>query len=283
MLVPRMLVPEGARITGGNAGSPFRSPVRRASLFAESLLENSPTKAKHRPADFVISVVAHTVLLGAVLLVPLYFTEALDLHGFTRTMLVAPPVPAPPPPPAAAVARPAIIPKKLALSAAKLIAPRAIPNHIVRTVDASAAPDAAPGNSAGVPGGVPGGQPGGVIGGILSGASGYVPPPPVALIQPRRPVRIGGAIKEPRLIARVDPVYPLLLQRARVESEVVIDAVVDAQGNVVQMQPVSGHRLLIASAMEALRQWKYEPTILNGEAIPVELRVTFTFRVKPVS
>jgi len=60
---------------------------------------------------------------------------------------------------------------------------------------------------------------------------------------------------------------------------VVIDAVIDTQGNVAKMHAVSGDRLLIPPAMEALRHWKYEPTVLGGQAFPVELRVTIEFRL----
>jgi outer membrane biosynthesis protein TonB len=60
----------------------------------------------------------------------------------------------------------------------------------------------------------------------------------------------------------------------------VIDAVIDAQGNVVEMHPTSGNPLLLIAAMEALRHWRYEPTILGGEAYPVRLLVTITFELK---
>jgi protein TonB len=72
-------------------------------------------------------------------------------------------------------------------------------------------------------------------------------------------------------------VYPILARQARISGAVVIDAVIDTRGNIVEMRTVSGHPILALAAMEALRHWKYEPTILGGEAIPVELLVTLTF------
>ena len=113
-------------------------------------------------------------------------------------------------------------------------------------------------------------------GGALSGA---VPPTPIGSA-PKGPIRVGGKVKAPRLIFGPDPVYPLLARQARVSGAVVIDAVIDTQGNVVEMRTVSGQPILALAAMEALRQWKYEPTILGVEAVPVRLLVTITFERK---
>ena len=85
------------------------------------------------------------------------------------------------------------------------------------------------------------------------------------------------------MISFVNPIYPVILRQANVSGDVVIDAVVDANGNVAKMQPVSGQRLLVAAAMDAVRQWKYQPTLLNGQPIPVIVRVTVTFRLRPYS
>jgi len=83
----------------------------------------------------------------------------------------------------------------------------------------------------------------------------------------------------PRAIAAPDPIYPSLAKQARIYGDVVIDAVIDVNGNVVEMQVVSGHPLLVPPALEALRRWKYQPTILNDEPVPVQLMVTIKFRL----
>ncbi len=117
-----------------------------------------------------------------------------------------------------------------------------------------------------------------MIGGALSGA---VPPAPTPIDSaPKGPIRVGGKVKAPRLIFGPDPVYPLLARQARVSGAVVIDAVIDTQGNVAEMRAVSGQPILALAAMETLRQWKYEPTILGVEAVPVRLLVTITFERK---
>jgi periplasmic protein TonB len=209
------------------------------------------------------------------LLLPLYFTEALDTHQLNPTLLVPTP-PAAPPPPAASTR--SIAPKrKVSPVAGKLLAPTVIPHriaHLSEEPDASdLAPAILPGD--GVPGGVPGGQPGGVIGGVLSGAA---PPAPAPVSSaPKGPIRVGHGVKAPRIIFAPNPVYPVLARQAKISGAVVIDAVIDTQGNVVEMRTVSGQQILALAAMEALRHWKYEPTILGGEAIPVELLVTITF------
>jgi len=87
-------------------------------------------------------------------------------------------------------------------------------------------------------------------------------------------------VKRPRLIFGPEPEYPLLAKHARISGPVVIDALIDTKGNVVDMHPVSGHQLLIMAAMAALRQRKYEPTTLGGQAYPVRMLVTITFELK---
>jgi periplasmic protein TonB len=244
-------------------------------LFAEAMLENSPTRPQRPVADFVVSGIVQVLLLAVLLVVPLYFSEALDTHQLSPTLLAPPPPAAPPPPPAASRS---ITPKRKALSVAgRLVVPRVVPHQVARLSEEPDGSDlvaaTVPGD--GVPGGIPGGQPGGVIGGVLSGAA---PPPPAPVSSaPKVPIRVGGQVKRPRLISGPSPVYPVLARQAKISGDVLIEAVIDTQGNVVEMRTVSGHPLLAFAAMEALRHWKYEPTILGGEPIPVRLLVTIMF------
>jgi protein TonB len=78
---------------------------------------------------------------------------------------------------------------------------------------------------------------------------------------------------------RVDPIYPPLARQVHVQGVVIIDAILDEQGNVVEAKIVSGPPLLIQSAMDAVKKWKYEPTYLNDQPVPVQLNVTVTFRL----
>jgi len=103
---------------------------------------------------------------------------------------------------------------------------------------------------------------GGVIGGVIGGVSTGVQTGPIAPkeAKPKGPVRVGGRVKEPRLINRVEPAYPPLARQTHMEGTVLIEAVLDEQGNVVEAKVVSGPPLLIQAAMDAVRRWKYEPT-----------------------
>ncbi len=252
------------------------------ALFADSLLDLSTTRPGWRTLDFVLSMIVHAIFLSVLILLPLYFTEAIDLKQFTQTFLVAPPPPPPPPPPPS----PAIVkvgpgPRRVFTQAGKLLAPSAIPQQVAMLKEQELPPDVGgAGVVGGVPGGVPGGQLGGVIGGIISGAQRtYVPVAPVVAPQPKAPIRVGGRVKPPRAISTPEPLYPSLAKQARIQGDVQIDAVIDTHGNVVEMQVLSGHPLLIPAALEVLRTWKYEPTYLNEEPVSVQLIVTIRFRL----
>ena len=294
MMTPRILIPEDIKFAQ-SVSSQERlkdGPARKGptniseskenriappnELFAEAMLENSSTKPRHRLGDFVISATVQMLCLAALLLLPLYLTDSLDIHALNKTLLVAPPfAPAPPPPPISA--RSAAPKPRTSSIAAKLVAPRVIPRQVAHLsqdpVGNDLAAPALPGE--GIPGGLPGGLPGGVIGGVLSGVAPS-PPPPINSA-PKSPIRVGGQVKAPRLIFGPEPVFPVLAREGRIAGAVVIDAVIDAHGNVVEMRTISGHPVLALAAMEALRQWKYEPTVLGGEAFPVRLLVTMTF------
>lgn len=281
--------PEEERETSEPASAPLASHWARLqispntvqhALFEEALLEMSTTRPGRRTLDFVSSLALHILLIATFILIPLYYTEAIDLKQFTQTFLVAPPPPPPPPPPAApSVLKVRSTVKRVFMSGGKLLAPTAIPAKIAMIKEDELPPDVGIGVAGGVPGGVPGGQAGGVIGGIISSApKTYVPIAPAAPA-PKAPIRVGGRIMPPRQIYAPEPVYPLLAKQAKIQGEVVVDAVIDAQGNVVQMQVVSGHPLLLQAALETLRKWRYQPTYLNEEPISVQLYVTIRFRL----
>src|SRR6202521_6062369 len=137
-----------------------------------------------------------------------------------------------------------------------------------------APPEALVGMPGGVPGGIAGGQPGGILGGAMSGVA---PPATPVSEGPKKPVRVGGDVKPPRLLSGPAPIYPILAQQSRIQGIVVIEAIIDEHGNVIEMRAISGHPLLIPAAMKAVSQRKYEPTVLDGEATPVNLRVEVNF------
>ena len=113
-------------------------------------------------------------------------------------------------------------------------------------------------------GGVEGGVVGGVLGGIVGGIISPVPPPPPPPA-PVVPVRIGGQIKTPALVHRVEPVYSEVAAAAHLAGTVILEAVVGTDGRVESVKVLrSRHALLDNAAVAALKQWRYTPLVLNG-------------------
>jgi protein TonB len=247
-------------------------------VFAEALLENSTTRQRRSPRDWALSFFIHFAILLLLLFVPLYFSQGIDMKRLETTLLVAPMPPmAPAPPPPASAARTVHVAPKV-FTPGKLTAPTFIPKAIPTASNDSAPPQEAfaAGMSA-VPGGIPGGLIGGITGGMPNVAAPVVAAP--AVERPKGPVRIGGDVKPPRLIYGPAAVYPILASQSHVHGLVVIDAIIDEHGNVVQEKVVSGHPLLIQAALKAVSERKYEPTVLDGEPTPVDLRVEVNFQM----
>ena len=255
-----------------------RGPARIKALFDESLLERHRFKSSSKTLDLLVALCLHVVVLGGPILTGLYYTDTLNLKAFATTLLVAPPPP-PPPPPAAAIVK-AHTPKHVFMTGGKLVAPTVIPRQIAEIKEAALEPDSLGGVAGGVPGGVPGGQMGGVLGGVIGGvlntAARPVAPPP-----PRKgaPLRVGGRVRPPKAIVQVHPEYPPLARQTRIQGQVQIDAILDEQGNVIEMKIISGPPLLYQAALDALKKWKYEPTYLNDQPIAVQMIVTITFQL----
>ncbi len=241
----------------------------------EDLVESSPVPKKtNKPWTIVLSTLLQVTLLGILILIPLIYTEALPKTMLT-TLLVAPPPPPPPPPPPAATPVKVVKPVARLMQAGKLMAPRAIPKEVNIIKEQDMPPDmGAVGVVGGVPGGVPGGQAGGVLGGIIGGVGSNLPPPPKEA--PKR-IRVGGQVQTAKLVNKVTPVYPPLAKQARIQGTVRLQAVIAKDGSVVELQVLAGHPLLVQAALDAVRQWRYHPTLLNGEPVEVVTTVDVIF------
>ena len=132
------------------------------------------------------------------------------------------------------------------------------------------------GSTVGVPGGVDGGAPGGVVGAVVGGLPLSPAPPPPKL----EPVRLGGDIRRPVKIRNVAPEYPPLAQQARVEGTVILECTISPKGRVTDVKVLRGIPLLDGAAVEAVRQWVYNPTLLNGVPVPVVMTVTVNFGIR---
>jgi protein TonB len=124
----------------------------------------------------------------------------------------------------------------------------------------------------GVPGGIPGGQMGGVIGGIISSTPVAVP----KVATPQR-VRVSQGVTQGLLIKKVQPNYPPLARQARIQGSVLLQAEISKDGTIENLRLISGHPMLAPSAIEAVKQWRYKPYILNGEPVEVETQITVNF------
>jgi protein TonB len=264
------------------SAAPLSPPANgRKDVFLSALLEMPTTKqARRSPVEWAGAMALHLLILALLIIIPLYTTGTIHLPKFDDVPLVAPP-----PPPALPAAGPTASPRVAHPRAHFTYAvQKRIPNSIPKKVTEESAGAAAPPDLGGVAGGVPEGVAGGVIGGLAGGAfgsTGTATPPPPSHPQPtKRVVRASSLIKPPRQTYSIAPEYPTLAYQAHIEGIVVIDAVIDERGNVVQARVVSGHPLLISAALRAVQQWKYEPTSLNGQPVSVELQVQVHFDPK---
>jgi protein TonB len=245
-------------------------------VFLHALLEMPTTKQTRRsPLQWAGAMGLHIVILASLIIVPLYTTGTIQLSHYEDVPLVAPPPPPPAAPAGPAPASPHIVHPRTGFtySERKLTSPNSIPQRVAQeNVGAAAAPDLD-----GVAGGVPGGVVGGELGGVVGGTGTAVPSPPARPQPTKRIVRAGGLLKAPRQTYNVNPEYPTLARETHIQGTVVVEAVIDEKGNVVQARAVSGHPLLIAAALKAVLQWKYDPTSLNGQPVSVELQVQVDF------
>jgi protein TonB len=245
------------------------------ATFLRGLLDAPIDKRKRNPVDWVISLGVHVLIVSAVIIAPLAFTQAIDLRNFRLTYLSVPrpPAAASPPPAAVPQVRQAIRPVQSALTA-----PTLIPKQI-EIVKEPPVPEI---NTEGVFGGIPGGEVGGVLGGIIGGTDrGLAAPPPPPSATPKQKIyRVGGVVKPPQPITVVQPIYPPIARMARTEGVVEVDAIIDEHGNVVEARPVSGPGLLMVAAMKAVAQWKYEPTYLDGIPVAIRMEVQVYFHLQ---
>ena len=234
-------------------------------MFEDSLVESSGRLKTKRPLMTLLSFGLQGFLIGILILIPLIYTEALPKQQL-MTFLVAPPPPPPPPPPAAVVKVTKI---ETELDSGVLRQPTKIPEKI-KIVKEEEQQQSTAGILGGVPGGVPGGAAGGVIGGII----GSTTVPKIAA--PQR-VRVSQGVTEGLLTRKVQPNYPPLAKTARIQGDVVLNAVISKTGSIENLRVMSGHPMLVTSALDAVKQWKYRPYILNGEPVEVETTITVKF------
>ncbi len=229
-------------------------------MFNE-LIVSGDQQRTHKPWSVAVSAIVQAMILGVLILIPLLYTEALP-KGTLNTFLVAPAPPPPPPPPQPVVK---MAPKIINIQ--KMVAPTVIPKNVA--IVKEEAPVIYTNNNEGVTGGT-----GNVLGGLIgSGPAGPPPPPPAT---PQR-IRVGGQVEAASLVNKVPPVYPPIAKTAHVSGTVVLHAIIAKDGGIRELQFVSGPPLLMKAAMDAVKEWRYKPTMLNGEAVEVDTTVDVVF------
>lgn len=215
-----------------------------------------------RKYTLVFSIVAHAIGVGAMIIVPALATEELpEPRRASEFIIVKPEMPAvPPPAPRRVEAAPsAAIP-------VPLTPPEGIqPEPIVEPVDPRFDAGTAPGVS---------------IGDVVSSSdlvSPLEPPPPP---RPKEPVRVGGAISPPIKTTHVNPVYPPIALAARKEGLVILEALIGEDGSVRNVKVLRSAPLFDEAAIIAVRQWRFSPTLLNGDPVPLVMTVTVGFTLE---
>jgi protein TonB len=213
-----------------------------------------------------LSILVHAALLALLVVTPLLMTGALPL---TSSVLVFA-APAPPTPPEIPRASPPPRPAVAATTAAPASGP---PTEAPSTIQPET-----PSFAIAVPGsvGLPNGLPGVSVGFPAFSGPGSGPAP-VVVAEPLRP---GGQIKVPIKVHDAAPIYPPFAIRAKLSGDVIIDATIDVDGRVTEATVLRSVPGLDQAALDAVRQWRYRPTLLNGIAVSIRMKVTVTFDLK---
>ena len=237
-------------------------------MFEDSLIESGGKLKTKRGRTTTFSFLMEAVVIGVMILIPLLITDALPNLAASMS-LVAPPPPPPPPPPAAVR-----IVKQVQTDIVngQLRTPTKIPKKVEMIKEEEAPPPMMSGVVGGVPGGVPGGSMNGVMGGII-GNTAMIPKVAVQRI------RVSSGVIQGNLYKKVTPTYPPIARSAHVAGAVVLAAVIGKDGTIENLHVVSGHPLLQQAAMDAVKQWRYHPYILNGEPVEVDTTVTVNFNL----
>ena len=238
----------------------------------EDLIESDVVAHKTKQSyTLPVSIAIHLLVLLVVVVVPILTSQELpEPSSAVRAFFVEPAAPPPPPPPP-----PPPAPKAAQQQPRPMATPVPVENKFTAPVEVPEEIKPEEGIDLGVEGGVPGGVEGGVPGGVVGGVVGGLPDAP----PPTQAVRVGGQIKEPKKLKDVKPNYPDIAKQARVQGVVILECTISPQGKVTDVKILRGIPLLDAAAIEAVKQWVYTPTLLNGVPVPVIMTVTVNFRL----
>jgi protein TonB len=239
-------------------------------MFEDSLFDSGVGKRPRKTWTKLASFAIQACAIGVLVLVPLIFTQALPSTTWTNTELPPPPLGAPPPKEVQAQPRPV----RTSTEAVDHVfrEPSRIPGRTLMVHDDPTANDAPPQSGDFVPGGVPNG----VTNSVLTQITRAMPPANLKPAPPQK-LRVSSGVATGMLVHQVKPQYPQLAIHARIQGTVLLEAVIGKDGKVHELQLVSGHPLLTPAAMEAVKQWRYRPYLLNGEPVDVNTQIAVIF------
>jgi protein TonB len=251
-------------------------------MFEQSVIPGS-TKGK-RVWTTCVGVTGQALLVTAMVVAPMLWPQVMPTATFT---LLVPHAPAgrPKGSPAAKKQPANVAAIRKPFRPTGFVQPAAIPARIeiVSDLNRAVAYSTVGDPGVGIDGGIGDGSRTGVLADVLRAGQEVQrvvvhpvePPKPVTATIPRF-VR-GGNVREPRLIHRVEPRYPPLAIAAHLQGVVQLGGVIAVDGHIAELSVESGNPLLVPAALEAVRQWRYEPTLLNGEPIEVATSIFVTF------
>ena len=237
-------------------------------MFADFLSDSGWSNHSHRGWTTLISFALQALAVGCLLVLPLFYTDGLPRLAMLVPLLA-------PAPPSAAPSQPRPNPLSNAqsnLMGNRLIRPPQIPPTVTVLAETSPPLPMVDPNAVGVRHGI--GDPNGrgtVLDSVVN-SDLVLPPPPQAVHHPAV-----SRMMEGNMIHRVQPDYPLLARQVRVQGQVVLRAMISREGAIENLQVLSGHPMLVQAAVDAVRQWRYRPYVLNGEPVEVETQVTVNF------
>jgi protein TonB len=218
-------------------------------------------------------MVVQLFILAILVLIPLIYTRALPKA--LLNMIVTAPTPPPAAAPAVPVQRGTTNSTGRRLQRDIFTQPPSVPVGVMVISQPAAPPDTGANEVTAVPGGVGNETPNGALQGVLNIGTPPAAPPTAHPIQ-QRIVRPSN-IQQAKLINQPLPVYPVLAREAGVQGSVVLHAIIAKDGRVGELTVISGHPMLIQAALDAVRQWRYQPTLLNNEPVEVDTTITVVF------
>ena len=233
-------------------------------MFEDAMMESGGTIVTRTRYYTLFGALLNVSLLGGLILMPLLHPEALPKNAMSE-LLIAPAPPPPPPAPAPQTHVTRVIPQL-----SEFAAPRTIPQLISMTRDISQPPAANPGveNMSASAASSPGLS-------DLLGCCG-APPPLVRAPVPTR-IIVSQGVMTGNILSRPQPTYPAIAKSARIQGTVVLSATISKTGTIENLSVVSGPQMLTQSALDAVRNWRYKPYLLNGEPVEVKTTVSVNF------